>query len=230
MRARSRAALILAIVLGATGCRTTIGHYFANRARDLGECFTIQGGIGIGLGVDVRLAGLAHVSAGLGAQVPAMLGPVYGKFHPVAIMNHTAFGGFLSMGVVHLSDPGPRWRGEYFRHGCFALLPGLFSIIGWTDRNRREDPEMRWLWSADPFPEHPQEYPDYARWARVHAFDVEVTVMALLLGARVGFSPGEFLDFLLGWFGIDIAGDDASLERPSEAPTDEAESPGEAGK
>jgi hypothetical protein len=26
--------------------------------------------------------------------------------------------------------------------------------------------------------------------------------------ARVGFSPGEFVDFLLGWFGIDIAGDD----------------------
>ena len=26
------------------------------------------------------------------------------------------------------------------------------------------------------------------------------------------FSPGEFVDFFLGWFGVDIAGDDVPLE------------------
>ncbi|MCZ6689741.1 MAG: hypothetical protein O7H41_09070 [Planctomycetota bacterium] len=31
------------------------------------------------------------------------------------------------------------------------------------------------------------------------------------MGARVGFSPGEFVDFFLGWFGVDIAGDDVPL-------------------
>ncbi len=42
----------------------------------------------------------------------------------------------------------------------------------------------------------------------IHAFDVEVAVYAIVPYVRVGFSPGEFLDFLLGWFGADIAGDD----------------------
>lgn len=28
---------------------------------------------------------------------------------------------------------------------------------------------------------------------------------------KAGFSPGEFADFLLGWFGADIAGDDQAL-------------------
>lgn len=46
------------------------------------------------------------------------------------------------------------------------------------------------------------------RKARIHAFDIEAGVFAGIVGARVGFSPGEFVDFLLGWFGVDIAGDD----------------------
>ena len=38
-----------------------------------------------------------------------------------------------------------------------------------------------------------------------------MSASAPLLGASVGFSPGEFLNFLLGWFGVDIAGDDVPL-------------------
>ena len=32
-----------------------------------------------------------------------------------------------------------------------------------------------------------------------------------IVGAQIGFSPGELLDWLLGWFGADIAGDDGDL-------------------
>ena len=49
------------------------------------------------------------------------------------------------------------------------------------------------------------------RWARIHAFDIEASVYAGIVYARAGFSPGEFVDFLLGWFGVDIAGDDRPL-------------------
>ena len=51
------------------------------------------------------------------------------------------------------------------------------------------------------------------RWANVHAFDVEVNAAAIV-GFDLGFSPGEFVDFLLGWFGLDIAGDDRALPEP----------------
>ena len=47
--------------------------------------------------------------------------------------------------------------------------------------------------------------------ARIHAFDIEAGVFVLLAGVRVAFSPGEFVDFFLGWFGVDIAGDDVPL-------------------
>ena len=33
-------------------------------------------------------------------------------------------------------------------------------------------------------------------------------------GVKVGFNPGELLDFVLGWFGLDIFSDDAPYENP----------------
>jgi hypothetical protein len=46
----------------------------------------------------------------------------------------------------------------------------------------------------------------------LHDFDVEVGVSAIL-GVILRFSPGEFADFLLGWFGVDIDGDDGPERR-----------------
>jgi hypothetical protein len=40
--------LLLLLPLLATGCQTTVGNYFANRGRDLGECFLVQAGVGLG--------------------------------------------------------------------------------------------------------------------------------------------------------------------------------------
>jgi hypothetical protein len=39
-------------------------------------------------------------------------------------------------------------------------------------------------------------------------WSLEVNVMALAVGLELGVNPGEFVDFLLGLFGFDIAGDD----------------------
>lgn len=46
----------------------------------------------------------------------------------------------------------------------------------------------------------------------LHQFDFEVGG-GFILGVNFGFSLGEFLDFLLGWFGVDIAGDDDENRR-----------------
>jgi hypothetical protein len=44
--------------------------------------------------------------------------------------------------------------------------------------------------------------------AWIHLFDLEVGAGFILGGTSIGFSPGQFLDFLLGWFGLDLGGDD----------------------
>jgi hypothetical protein len=45
--------------------------------------------------------------------------------------------------------------------------------------------------------------------------DLEV-VVAAILSVRVGFNPGELVDFLLGFFGVDIYGDDLEVSRNDE--------------
>ncbi|MCI0651938.1 MAG: hypothetical protein L0Z55_08645 [Planctomycetes bacterium] len=61
------------------------------------------------------------------------------------------------------------------------------------------------------------EYSESAPRLRPFYTNVEVAAAALV-GARAGFNPGELLDFFLGWFGVDIYGDDVSR---GEAPPDE---------
>jgi hypothetical protein len=52
-----------------------------------------------------------------------------------------------------------------------------------------------------------------------HAFDLEVSA-TVLVGARIGFSPGEFVDFLAGLVGLDPIGDDRSSAGESTASLD----------
>ena len=61
-----------------------------------------------------------------------------------------------------------------------------------------------WLWI--------EEDSAVKRAARIHVFDIEAGFFVLFAGARAGFSPGEFVDVILGWFGVDIAGDDIPVQ------------------
>ena len=64
-----------------------------------------------------------------------------------------------------------------------------------------------------PFPFAPEnKYPPYY----FTQFDVAV---GLGFTAKLGFNPGELLDFLLGWFGIDIYRDDMEARREEEKPS-----------
>ena len=49
-------------------------------------------------------------------------------------------------------------------------------------------------------------------------FDIEASATAILWNVRVGFRAGQFVDFLLGWFGLDIGYDDTPLPESSAAP------------
>jgi hypothetical protein len=64
------AGMVMLLASGITGgCGTAAGDYLWNRARDLGECFRVEAGCGVGVGGGVRVAGLATVGLGGGAHV-----------------------------------------------------------------------------------------------------------------------------------------------------------------
>ena len=51
----------------------------------------------------------------------------------------------------------------------------------------------------------------------LHWFDLSVDVVPLIPALRLGFSPGEFVDFLAGWVGLDPAADDRKSDEAVEA-------------
>ena len=185
-----------------TGCQTTVGNYLANRARDFGECFRLQVGAGKGVGAAVRAGGLVHAGLFLGRNSRNLgIGWVYGDGYAFGAgasgkRRSDKEGGFTILNFDFHEELVPRRGGEeglvLEEHFCFGLLPAIFSSV--DDRN---------LWSNQAL--------KASRRAHVHAFDIEAEVHALFLFTKVGFSPGELVDFLLGWFGADIAQDDRSL-------------------
>ena len=246
-----------------TGCQTTVGNYFANRGRDLGECLRLQVGGCLGIGASANAAGVLHLGLAV-ASVPRTLGmgwdygdlyafgwgekgrgwdgeadytlafPV-GAFTGARGMETLVVAGesLPAQGALGRIVPPFHWQIErapqrtvsraYLAHACWMFVPAVFSAVADPPRAEPESQdnvddlsdlpysyrlpqrEARFLWSG------PTTLVN--RRARIHAFDIEASVYAGIVYARAGFSPGELLDFLLGWFGVDIAGDDRSLER-----------------
>ena len=221
---------LIAIITMTTGCQTTVGNYFANRGRDFGDCFLLQAGIGLGIGVDVKAAGLLHAGALFSQYIPGRsIGCVYGDLRPACTETsfvHLPAEGDFGLLVAHFSIRS--LDGTAGSHLCPALLPALFSWEG-------PDGGETWIWGdseesiemiaedirinagesyVEKFRrERGPEIRKYRTLARVHAFDIEAGVFVGIIGVRAGFSPGQFVDFFLGWFGVDIAGDDV----PSQA-------------
>ncbi|MCZ6689908.1 MAG: hypothetical protein O7H41_09920 [Planctomycetota bacterium] len=223
-----RLTILVALALCGAGCQTTVGNYLANRGRDLGECFRLEVGGGFGLGVSVKAAGIVHLGMA-GAVVPRLYGAGwnYGKGH--------AFGhGYRAWWWdwdIDLTMASPVWG----TLAAFDLLPPVHpetnQVVPFHVRFRtpRPMPTMgteveHACWAIVPPLLIPDELPHQAlfgpqtreeeRRARVHDFDIEVAVYAGFVYARAGFSPGEFADFILGWFGVDLAHDDRPIGTP----------------
>jgi len=102
-------------------------------------------------------------------------------------------------------------RGSYqSAWSSFALLPALFTQGDATPTDYEWEVPLEgqdfddhyWLWSDESFSRN--------RYAQIHAFDIEFE-LGLFVYLDTGWSPGEFLDFLLGFLLIDIARDDGRL-------------------
>ena len=231
---------LIAIITMTAGCQTTVGNYLANRGRDFGESFRVQVGAGPGIGVSVAGAGLAHVGLSV-AMVPrvAGIGWAYGEGHSfglgaagntwdtevdysvivpafvaavaAVVSKGTGHGGarlgwypirttrgagrFSWTSAFHWQQEAvsqPSLDSRLSDHSCYCILPCVLSRV-----SRKARPK-----------------------AGVHAFNVEARVYAGIVYAKAGFSPGEFVDFFLGWFGVDIAGDDVPL-KARESPVEE---------
>ena len=167
--------LLLLIAL-TTGCQATVGNYFAERGRDFGECFLVQVGAGLGLGADVKTAGVVHATVGLAAYLPeTCAGWVYGEFRPADSVT-----GIVGLGITGEGDIGFVFSHASFRsfngrasiHKCNGVFP---AVLSWE----KESPDDIWLWGEETV----RSRRATILKARVHAFDIEASVFIGIVGA-----------------------------------------------
>lgn len=181
-------------------------------ARDFLDPYRVVVGAGSGAGVRANAVGVVHTGLAFGLKPElSALGWKYGR--PFAFRSFgegLAFDADQSSIVVTRSLFDADYTTGAYRLGrrSFFLFPALFTWVDSADPGRiewtvpEESVELaseHYLWSARTWRDE--------RFAMIHAFDIEAEVM-LLLYVDVGFSPGEWLDFLTSLFGFDLAGDD----------------------
>jgi hypothetical protein len=185
--------LLFLCLLILNGCTTSA--YFTDRGRDAADIFTAQ--VGYGGGAKVRAgplqAGLL-LDIGLGGLRG---GDLLGKtdFWPsdadMPVKQEYLLGifGIEAFGGSQLCD----MRGKSFASKQIILSLPI---------NFREDPELteeaeQWKMVYNPWPYYTQ---------------LEI-VVGLGLNARIGFNPGELIDFILGWTTLDIFNDDLEKKK-----------------
>ncbi len=155
------------------------GTYLGDRGQDFSDCFTLTVSAGPEISVDAKLTEVMHLAVGGGVHGEA--GLIYGSWGAAGVATMgLPVSPFLEDGIVY---------GRYL----FTDAAGQ-----WTDDLVQD--ECYAIHLLDAAPTNPQR----SAWDQ---WNLEVG-FTVLLGARVGFSPGQFIDFLGGVIGFDPAGDD----------------------
>ena len=164
--------------------------YWSDRGNDALDIFTLTVGAGAGAGARV---GPLHAGLGLYCDVVGIRGSTL-DYWPL-ITRHTG--------------------GATFEATLYALDDfDTVELDGPTDdRNKNVKPvscpfvsyvTSRRVGSGENAQVHP---PPYSYYTQIEAF------AAALPGLRVGFNPGELVDFLLGWTTLDIYNDDLGARK-----------------
>lgn len=180
-----RAAFLIAlpVALSLWCACATAGAYFKDRGNDFLDVFTV--------GVEVPV---------FGAQ--ATVGPLdAGLYSPLTFGNS----GLSNLFPLKDEGVGAGLRGGkagYYSFEGHTLILGVQRELdvekSGVDVSSRARSQMK-SWQIRPF--DVKSLPPYA-WTRIEAAG------GCCLGARLGFNPGEFVDFALGIFTVDIYGDD----------------------
>jgi hypothetical protein len=198
----------LACVCLSSGCASA-GTYLAQRGRDAADIFTMT--LGVGDGASVR-AGPVHVSAIISSDLIGLKGGQWFAngndlsfneqklaFLPIPRSEdwHTCRKDMEELEKLRAKAEGREWKRRKY-----LWDPNLFgSEIFVQDQGEPCDVRGKNIMANSPFPFYvASENPAY--WTQ---FEISGGV---LLSLRAGFNPGELLDFILGWTGVDIYCDD----------------------
>lgn len=186
------------------GCAST-GGYFIDRSRDTADIFTVVMGGGAG-----GSARVGPIQAGLLLQW-GELGLRGGELSPGTLEN-----GQLSTTVIPFVPDDSSITGMVFgleqytarKNGC-ARGKGFKAVSRFPFLTTELRPSTFVDLGGKGKRVSPGPYPYY------YFSQIEIYLGALM-GVRVGFNPGELLDFILGWTTTDIFNDDLEAREQKE--------------
>jgi hypothetical protein len=152
--------------------------YAQDRFRDFADVWRVEVSAGVGLQADVAVGEVAHL--GLGSSRRWSAGLRYGE-----VIGERRVEDHLPLSLLW-------WAAEPDASGVHQLRLGDA-----THSQHRCDAIVPGELLSGTLEKDP-----------IHYWDIEVRAFVGVAGVEVGFSPGQFVDFLLGWFGIDIGNDD----------------------
>ncbi|MFO1524078.1 MAG: hypothetical protein U1G05_19045 [Kiritimatiellia bacterium] len=222
VRLRVRVGLFLAATFLAGGCASS---YLADRARDGADIFTASAGYGagargrvgplsLGLYAGAGSAGLRGGQVLAGNPVPNPGGTLLEKPNSLGIQ-------FLTFMEEEFTDPSVRPRGKLIvqkpdigfsprSDPTILTSPPMIQTdftapINFMVLNQAETAPF---WLA-PLPPQPAFKQMAAQAVFPLSYYTQIEAEVGLVGSvRIGFNPGELLDFLLGWTTLDVFGDD----------------------
>ena len=179
--------IILLVFIVVCGTGCTTG-YWADRGRDAADVFTMT--LGVGVGLKARI-GPAECGLLLASDQFGLRG---GKYHPSGIVGDTSC--MIRCDEIQMLLLG----GDDF--GC--------SCMKYDQRDKRHSSfYMLLIPCSDSIMGSPPTY-NASYWTQVEA------VVALGPSVRLGFNPGELLDLILGFIGVDIYNDDLERRKKQE--------------
>jgi hypothetical protein len=195
----------------------------AGRVADLKDSGRVGIGLALGLSADAKVGDLTHPSLGF-LSSSAMVGfesrKIDGTWHEARVSEPFATYWYRQKDAswaYTLTSSG--WRGVWESLDWLDAVDELdepfdqeplpetgtvvdderlderLIVTGWLPiKGGRDNPQQLWTFNT--------------------TTDLQVGATLLLIGGRLGFNPLEFVDFLLGFVGYDIAGDDPGPDAP----------------
>jgi hypothetical protein len=193
------------LLVCSTGC-STVGPYLADRGRDALDIVTLQAG-GLGLGATGRLG---PFQTGLFVEVLSGCGLRGGGFrHPGDFVMSEFFTSGLEGAVMN--GGGFTFQMLFMGVEVFGADRGSSSV---RERGKSFVTVNIGQENVPFFYRLYDDLPDELNDGDNPAFYTQIELAGgALVSGRVGVNPGELLDFVLGWFGVDIYGDDVGMER-----------------
>ena len=182
--------VLLVSLITATGC--SANGFSADRWRDVADIFTLTTGPAIGSGARV---GPLHAGFGIIMDFYGLRGGGFGTMPWDPYWCGTIEGTILSHDTLYFEGDSKLIREGDLRYKNYHNQG--YPLISYVDIDDNEHYKKS--------REHmPSILPYYTQ--------LEVFGGALW-GLRIGFNPGELVDFILGWFGLDIFKDDLGEQK-----------------